>query len=165
MSNINEKYIKQTIDALADNRLDVTTVALGISKLPVREQIRFFKLAINYIEIMSEYGKQGYARLGLEDIARASVELMPIVDSWFPPAQGGQVTSEGVEYIALQTNVIGIVYNTAMEKETVIDYIRTKIDEAVDDMLGLTENSGEFNYFEGLIEAYNDVINYLQGEE
>jgi hypothetical protein len=52
-----------------------------------------------------------------------------------------------------------------MEKETVIDYIRTKIDEAVDDMLGLTENSGEFNYFEGLIEAYNDVINYLQGEE
>jgi hypothetical protein len=97
---INEKYVKQTLDAMADNRMTTGVVAQQIAQFKPREQIRFFKLAINYIEILAQHGERGYTLLGLEHIVKACGELMFVVDSHFPKEEM-QMALPGMEYIAV----------------------------------------------------------------
>ena len=99
MTTINEQYVKQTIDAMADNRLITSVVADQITRLPAREQSRFFKLAINYIEIVASTAKSGYALAGMEQIARACLELLDVIELHFPAAEAG--TYQGREYVQL----------------------------------------------------------------
>ena len=47
---ITEKYVKQTYEALSHNDLNLERVAMQIANLPVREQHKFFRLLINYID-------------------------------------------------------------------------------------------------------------------
>mgnify|MGYP003704169027 CR=1 FL=1 len=42
----NEKYVKQTYEALSNNNLNLENVAVQIAQLPVREQKRFFRLLL-----------------------------------------------------------------------------------------------------------------------
>jgi hypothetical protein len=99
--DINTKYVKQTFDALSDSRLVTGVVAANIAKLPVREQTRFFKLAINYIEVLSEYGHKGYALMGMQDVAKACMELMEVIENHFPVERPQQMLFEGMEYVQI----------------------------------------------------------------
>jgi hypothetical protein len=97
---INDKYVKQTIDALADNRLNVPFVARQVAQFPAREQLRFFHLAISYIEVMAEYQERGYTLLGLEQVVKACGELMETVKLYFPK-EDIQPILPGMEYVQL----------------------------------------------------------------
>jgi hypothetical protein len=98
---VNEQYVKQTMEALSDNRLTTSMVAHQISRFPAREQTRFFKLLINYIELMSDLADKGYALMGMQDIAKACQELMEVIESYFPAEKPSQLQFEGMEYIQL----------------------------------------------------------------
>jgi predicted metalloenzyme YecM len=97
---INDKYVKQTMDALADNRLNVPFVARQVAQFPVREQLRFFHLAISYIEAMAQYNERGYTLMGLEQVVKACGELMEIVKLHFPK-EDIQPTLPGMEYVQI----------------------------------------------------------------
>ena len=99
--DINMQYVTQTFDALSDSRLVTGVVAAHIAKLPVREQTRFFKLAINYIELINEYAVKGYAPMGMQDIAKASMDLMEVIEDHFPVQGAQQMTFDGMEYVQL----------------------------------------------------------------
>ena len=47
----NIKYVKQTYDAMTNSAINLEAVALQISQLPVREQQKFFRLLLNYIDV------------------------------------------------------------------------------------------------------------------
>jgi hypothetical protein len=99
--DINDKYVQQTMDALSDSRLLTGSIAIRIAQMPVREQIRFFKLLVNYIDIMADYGKNKFAVLGMESVVKACVELMDVVELHFPVEPVQQMTFNGMEYIQL----------------------------------------------------------------
>ena len=98
---INEKYVKQTLEALADNRLTTSAVANQIARFPAREQTRFFKLALNYIEIVSATADKGYALAGMEQVAKACQDLMKVVEEHFPITKPEKMEYEGMEYVQL----------------------------------------------------------------
>lgn len=97
---INEKYVKQTMDAMSNHNLTTAVVAQQIAQLPARQQIRFFKLAINYVEIIANHAERGYTLAGLETIVRACQELLTVVDLHFPKGQA-QPTLPGMEYVQI----------------------------------------------------------------
>ena len=49
----NEKYVKQTYDAMTDTNINLENVAIQIAQMPVREQKKFFRLLLNYADITS----------------------------------------------------------------------------------------------------------------
>lgn len=98
---INEQYVKQTLNALADNRLTTSAVGNQIARFPAREQTRFFKLAINYIEIVAATADKGYALSGMEKVAKACQELMAVVEEHFPIVKPDKLEYEGMEYVQL----------------------------------------------------------------
>lgn len=98
---INEQYVKQTINALADNRLTTSIVANQIARFPAREQTRFFKLFINYVEIVADTADKGYALAGMEQIAKACQDLMEVVELHFPIEKQEKMEYQGMEYVQL----------------------------------------------------------------
>ena len=97
---INEKYVRQTFEALSNNQLTTQIVAHQISKLPFSTQVHFFKLVIEYIEVLSEYAKNGYSPIGLEYIVKACREIMEVVDEHFPKPDVDEVI-HGLEFVQL----------------------------------------------------------------
>lgn len=51
---MNEKYVKQTYDTMSDFNSNLENIAIQISQLPIREQNRFFRLLLNYIDITAQ---------------------------------------------------------------------------------------------------------------
>ena len=49
----NEKYVRQTYDAMSNSNINLEAVAIQIAKMPVREQRRFFRLFLNYVDVTS----------------------------------------------------------------------------------------------------------------
>lgn len=49
----NQKYVTQTYDAMKDSSINLELIATQIAQLPVREQRKFFRLLLNYIDIAS----------------------------------------------------------------------------------------------------------------
>ena len=49
----NEKYVKQTYDAMSNTNINLEAIAVQIARMPVREQKKFFRLFLNYIDITS----------------------------------------------------------------------------------------------------------------
>ena len=49
----NEKYVKQTYDAMSNSNINLEAIAVQIARMPVREQKKFFRLFLNYIDITS----------------------------------------------------------------------------------------------------------------
>lgn len=100
MANLNEKFVENIVDGLADHRLTIPVVANQIAQLPYREQARFFQLMVSYIDMLSKYQSKGYTIMGLQEIVKASGELMEVIKSYFP-IEDNQLTFDGMEYIAI----------------------------------------------------------------
>ena len=99
MQSVNDKYVKQTMEALSNNQLNVEVVAVSLSQLPVREQKRFFKLAMNYAQVLEAHNDRGWTMAGLEAIARACKDLMDVVELHFPTETSEPTT--GTEYVQI----------------------------------------------------------------
>lgn len=50
-----EKYVKQTYETLSRNDSNLENIALQIAQMPVREQRKFFRLLLNYVDITSNH--------------------------------------------------------------------------------------------------------------
>jgi hypothetical protein len=98
--SINDKYVKQTMEALSNNQLNVEVVAVRLSQFPSREQHKFFKLAINYIQMLDEHNQRGWTVAGLEPIVKACKDLMDVVELHFPTTDN-QPTLPGMEYVQI----------------------------------------------------------------
>ncbi len=99
--SIDDKYVKQTMEALSSNQLNTGIVAFRLSQLPAREQHRFFKLAVNYIQVLEEHNTRGWTQSGLEPIVKACKDLMEVVEQHFPKEGPIEPTLPGMEYIQI----------------------------------------------------------------
>ena len=75
----NEKYVKQTNEAMANVNTNLELVATQITQMPIREQNRFLRLLINVIDITASNGKLKYPPAGLADSIEVSQKIIETV--------------------------------------------------------------------------------------
>lgn len=90
-----EKYVKQTYDAMADSRINLELVAMQISQLPVREQNKFLRLLINYIEETAKKAKR-HTPVGLDMAVELCNRLMDVVNDYYYEQDEKQMILEGM---------------------------------------------------------------------
>ena len=95
-SDINTKYVKQTYDAMSDNRINLELVAMQISQLPVREQHKFFRLLINYIEATASKSTMQHPPVGLDMAIELCNRLMSVVNDYYFEQDEKQMALEGM---------------------------------------------------------------------
>ena len=93
---ITEKYVKQTYDALSDSRINLEAVAIQISQLPVREQHKFFRLLINYIEQTANHSLKNYPPVGLDSATELCMRLIDVVNDYYFEQDEKQMALEGM---------------------------------------------------------------------
>ena len=76
-TSINQKYIKQTEEALSHTNINLELIAMQISQMQVREQKKFFRLLINYIDVMADKGSVNTA---MQDIKALCERLIDVVN-------------------------------------------------------------------------------------
>lgn len=83
MTGINEKYVKQVYDTMCNNSANIEFIATQIGQMPIREQNRFFKLLLNYIDITADKSKLKYPPVGLMDTVELSKKLIKLVNDHY----------------------------------------------------------------------------------
>ena len=91
-SDINTKYVKQTYDAMSDNNFNLENIAIQISHLPVREQKRFFRLLLNYVDMTSR--KPAHINATMKDIIMLSERIVDLVNDYYE--EQDQLAFEGM---------------------------------------------------------------------
>lgn len=92
----NEKYVKQTYDAMSDSRLDLEVIARQISQLPVREQRKFFRLLLNYVDITAGLNDYSVAQITMSDMIELSQRLIDVVNDYYFEQDEKQLQLEGM---------------------------------------------------------------------
>jgi len=82
-SGISEKYVKQTYEALSNNNINLENIAIQISQLPIREQNKFLRLMINYIEMTANKKNMHYAPVGLSQAIELCDRIMGVVNDYY----------------------------------------------------------------------------------
>lgn len=93
----NEKYVKQTYDAMSDNNINLELVAMQISHLPVREQHKFFRLLLNYVDITSNLGNYNSTPVTMREVVELCERLIAVVNNYYEEQDEMQLTLEGIE--------------------------------------------------------------------
>ena len=88
---ITEKYVKQTYEALSNNQLDLERVAMQIAQLPVREQHKFFRLLINYIDITADLSNKPHW-VSMKDTIELCGKLIDIINDHYAYIDDNQLT-------------------------------------------------------------------------
>ena len=90
--SISQKYVKQTYDALSNNNINLEFVASQISQLPIREQQKFLRLLLNYIEFLadSKYKPKGY------NVVELAQRLIDVVNDYYFEQDEKQMALEGM---------------------------------------------------------------------
>lgn len=83
----NEKYVKQTNEAMSNVNTNLEMVALQIAQMPIREQNRFFRLLLNYIDITAEKGSMIYPPAGLMDTIMLCERMLDVVNDYYSENQ------------------------------------------------------------------------------
>jgi len=83
----NEKYVQQTNDAMSNVNTNLEMVALQIAQMPIREQNRFFRLLLNYIDITAEKGQLTYVPAGLRDTIMLCERLLDVANDYYSENQ------------------------------------------------------------------------------
>ena len=82
-TEITEKYVKQTNEAMSNVNTNLELVASQITQLPIREQNRFLRLLINIIDITASKGKLAYPPAGLKDSIEVSQKIIKTVNEHY----------------------------------------------------------------------------------
>jgi len=78
MQSINQKYVKQTNDMLLNAESNLELIATQIHRLPVREQHRYLRLVLSYIDVLSK------AKLAtMRDSIALCKELMEVINLYY----------------------------------------------------------------------------------
>ena len=86
----NEKYVKQTYDALSNTNINLEAIAIQIAHMPVREQKKFFRLFLNYVDITSTNKVMPTMR----DVAELCERIIDLVNDYY--ADQDQLAFEGM---------------------------------------------------------------------
>ena len=90
---ISEKYVKQTYDAMSDTNINLESIAIQIASLPVREQKKFFRLFLNYVDITSQ--KSIRSNITMRDVIQISERIVELVTDYYEE-QENQLAFEGM---------------------------------------------------------------------
>jgi hypothetical protein len=93
-NSINKKYIKQTYDAMSNTGINLEYVAIQIAQLPIREQAKFLRLLLNYLDYMSN---DKYKPAGAYDIVELSRRLMEVVNNYYFEQDDKQMVLDGMK--------------------------------------------------------------------
>lgn len=88
----NLKYVKQTNDALANVNINLELVALQIAQLPVREQHKFFRLLLNYVDITSQ--KPLHLNVTMQELIMLCERIMETANDFYE--EQDQLAFEGM---------------------------------------------------------------------
>ena len=91
-----EKYVKQTYDALTDNSINLELIALQISSLPVREQKKFLRLLLNYIDITAMQDRFNSAPVTMHEVIELCERLITVVNDYYEERDQQQLKLEGM---------------------------------------------------------------------
>ena len=89
---VTEKYVKQTYDAMSNFGINLELIAEQIAQLPVREQHRFFRLLLNYIDVTSQKSIRLHATM--QDIIMLCERMIDVVNDYYE--EQDQLTFEGM---------------------------------------------------------------------
>ena len=80
---VNEKYVSQTYETLCDSNANLENIAIQISQLPIREQNKYLRLVINYIEMVSSQKDNKYPPVGLHQAIELCNRLMIVINEYY----------------------------------------------------------------------------------
>ena len=80
---ISEKYVKQTYESLSNVNMNLESIAIQLSQLPIREQNRYLRLIINYIESVASMANMEYPPVGLSQAIELCNRLMVVVNEYY----------------------------------------------------------------------------------
>jgi hypothetical protein len=83
MTNINEKYVKQTYEVMSNSNTNLEAVAMQISQLPAREQAKYFRLLLNYVDITATKISMHYPPVGLSEIITLCNKVIKTVNDHY----------------------------------------------------------------------------------
>lgn len=86
-----EKYAKQTYESMSNLNVNLEMVALQIAQMPVREQKKFFRLVINYIDITSNNTTPT-----MRDVVELCNRLIDVVNDYYEEQEQLQLAFEGM---------------------------------------------------------------------
>ena len=75
----NEKYVKQTYDAMSNANINLESIAIQLTRMPVREQKKFFRLFLNYADIQST----NTVTPMLREVIELSERIMELVNDYY----------------------------------------------------------------------------------
>ena len=94
---VTEKYVKQTYDALVNASTNLEIVAKQISFLPVREQRKFLRLLLNYIEEVANKSKyKTMESIAMEDTIKLCLRLIDVVNDHYFEQDEEYMAKEGM---------------------------------------------------------------------
>ena len=73
--------------------INLEYIAMQISQLPIREQAKFLRLLLNYLEFMSD---SRYKPAGAYSIVELSRRLMDVVNDYYYEQDENQLALEGM---------------------------------------------------------------------
>lgn len=85
-------------DALADSRFVSGQFALHVARLPASFQMRFFKIVLIYLEILSAYYNNKIVPMGMKQVCEASDIMIKSIEGYFPAENTNQLTFDGMEW-------------------------------------------------------------------
>ena len=86
----NDKYVKQTYDAMSNSNINLEEIAIQIAHMPVREQKKFFRLLLNYVDLTSNNTTPT-----MKDVVELCNRLIDVVNDYYEE-QDNQLAFEGM---------------------------------------------------------------------
>ena len=87
-----EKYVKQTYETMNRSDSNLENIALQIAQMPVREQKKFFRLLLNYVDITSNHR----VFPTMSDVVELCERLIVVVNDYYEEQDQIQLALEGM---------------------------------------------------------------------
>ena len=87
-----EKYVKQTYEAMNRSDVNLENIAFQLATMPVREQKKFFRLFLNYVEVTSNTQVQPTMR----DVIELCERIISVANDYYEEQDQIQLALEGM---------------------------------------------------------------------
>lgn len=96
VSSLDDKYVKQTYDAMSNNNLNLESIAVQLAQMPVREQKRFFRLFLNYTDVTAERSRFAITSPAMREVVELSERIIELVNNYYEEQDQMQLALEGM---------------------------------------------------------------------
>ena len=96
-NTLDNKYVKTTYEALSNSNTNLENIAVQIGQLPVREQKKFFRLLLNYVDITAYKGRNYKNTMPtMREVIELSERIMDLVNEYYEEQELNQLAFEGM---------------------------------------------------------------------